>query len=60
MTRRMSSYYQPQEKVMWWYDTNTKSGSMFSGAVAQSESWDMSIPRLDKKYYGTWNNRVCS
>ena len=48
----MSSWYQPQEKVQWWYERGARSGSMISGGRSSVENYDMTNPRpSDGKYY---------
>lgn len=49
----MSSWYQPQEEVQWWYEKGTRSATMISGAETDIETFNMSTPRpSDGKYYG--------
>eukprot|EP01065_Artemidia_motanka_P029266 TRINITY_DN35409_c0_g1_i1.p1 TRINITY_DN35409_c0_g1~~TRINITY_DN35409_c0_g1_i1.p1 ORF type:complete len:395 (+),score=-92.19 TRINITY_DN35409_c0_g1_i1:112-1296(+) len=38
----MSSFYQPQEKCQWWYETGVRTGTMIAGADTPIHEYDMS------------------
>ena len=52
----MSSWYQPQEEVQWWYEKGQKSATMISGARTDFQTFNMANPRAsDGRYYGKWD-----
>ncbi|KAI1427201.1 hypothetical protein F5Y12DRAFT_205091 [Xylaria sp. FL1777] len=40
--KEMSAWYQPQEKLQWWYETGVRSSTMISGARSKVNTYDMS------------------
>jgi hypothetical protein len=49
----MGSWYQPQEKVQWWYQKGQQSSTMISGAGTVIAEYDMSRPNPGSGFFYT-------
>ena len=58
LAKGSSAKYQPQETVQWWYQTDMRSSTMISTAVASQGSVDLSKPGpiTNEYYYSTTYN----
>ena len=64
----MSAWYQPQEKVQWWYEKGVQSASMISGVASQVKAYDLTQKNPNTNTYyvsttfqydtGTWSTSL--
>lgn len=64
----MSAWYQPQEKVQWWYEKGVQSASMISGTASQVCKYDLTQKNPNTNTYyvsttfqydpGTWSTSL--